>query len=69
MKVHRLSIFRFAEGNFLHYNMYQKSIQEKLDRANYDFLQQYNELFEKDYWDWKGDNKQIDDVLLIGIEF
>lgn len=26
------------------YNMYQKSIREKLDRANYDFLQQYNEL-------------------------
>ncbi len=26
-------------------------------------------FFVKDFNDWKQDNKQIDDVLLIGIEF
>jgi len=32
-------------------------------------MQQYHDLFEKDYWEWKGGSKQIDDVLLIGVEF
>lgn len=37
---------------------------------NKDFsMQQYYELFEREYYEWKGNNKQIDDVLLIGIEF
>jgi serine phosphatase RsbU (regulator of sigma subunit) len=32
-------------------------------------MQQYANLFASDFKKWKGDNKQIDDVLLIGIEF
>ncbi|HON18445.1 MAG TPA: PAS domain S-box protein [Salinivirgaceae bacterium] len=30
---------------------------------------QYHNYFNKDFQHWKGDNRQIDDVLLIGIEF
>jgi PAS domain S-box-containing protein len=44
-------------------------IREQIVNNNAFNMQQYNEIFEKDYWYWKGDNKQIDDVLLIGIEF
>jgi serine phosphatase RsbU (regulator of sigma subunit) len=32
-------------------------------------MQQYSSFFASDYRKWKKDNKQIDDVLLIGIEF
>ena len=32
-------------------------------------MEEFNALFAKDFEEWKGDNKQIDDVLLIGIEF
>ncbi len=32
-------------------------------------MPQFNELFEKDFNNYMGENKQIDDVLLIGIEF
>jgi serine phosphatase RsbU (regulator of sigma subunit) len=32
-------------------------------------ISDYEKLFLKDFEDWKGDYKQIDDVLLIGIEF
>ncbi|MBR4215002.1 MAG: SpoIIE family protein phosphatase, partial [Bacteroidales bacterium] len=32
-------------------------------------MAQYRELFEKDFFEWKGNNKQVDDILLIGIEF
>ncbi|MDK2952435.1 MAG: hypothetical protein PWQ77_2100, partial [Kosmotogales bacterium] len=32
-------------------------------------MQQYSNLFATDFKKWKGKNKQIDDVLLIGIEF
>lgn len=32
-------------------------------------MEQYNTLFVDDFEKWKGTNKQIDDVLLIGIEF
>jgi PAS domain S-box-containing protein len=32
-------------------------------------MTQYYELFVQDFEDWKGESKQIDDVLLIGIEF
>ncbi|HAN19173.1 MAG: hypothetical protein A2X13_09775 [Bacteroidetes bacterium GWC2_33_15] len=32
-------------------------------------MQQYANLFSTDFKKWKGKNKQIDDVLLIGIEF
>jgi PAS domain S-box-containing protein len=44
-------------------------IREQIVNNNSFNMQQYYDLFEKDYWDWKGDSKQIDDVLLIGIEF
>jgi PAS domain S-box-containing protein len=37
---------------------------------NKDFaMEQYHDLFDKDFFGWKGKEKQIDDVLLIGIEF
>jgi len=37
---------------------------------NKDFtMAQYGNYFNKDFTTWMGDNKQIDDVLLIGIEF
>jgi PAS domain S-box-containing protein len=37
---------------------------------NFDLpIEKYSNLFEEDFEKWKGDNKQIDDVLLIGIEF
>ncbi|NOZ47953.1 MAG: PAS domain S-box protein [Chlorobi bacterium] len=37
---------------------------------NSDFsMKQFSNYFARDYKKWKGDNKQIDDVLLIGIEF
>ena len=32
-------------------------------------MQQINDYFAEDFERWKGENKQIDDVLLIGIEF
>ena len=38
--------------------------------GNQDFtMLQYAELFSKDFDEYKGNNKQVDDVLLIGIEF
>jgi PAS domain S-box-containing protein len=32
-------------------------------------MEKFNSLFARDFMEWMGDNKQIDDVLLIGIEF
>ena len=32
-------------------------------------MPEYRQLFEKDFLEWKGLNKQVDDILLIGIEF
>jgi PAS domain S-box-containing protein len=32
-------------------------------------MTEYNNLFDKEFFSWKGQEKQIDDVLLIGIEF
>ncbi len=32
-------------------------------------MSKFHEHFVKDFVEWKGDNKQIDDVLLVGIEF
>lgn len=32
-------------------------------------MQQFHKFFQQDFTQWKGTNKQIDDVLLIGIEF
>jgi PAS domain S-box-containing protein len=38
--------------------------------AHQDFkMSQFNHYFSKDLNQWQGDNKQIDDVLIIGIEF
>lgn len=46
-----------------------KRIREALiDNSDFS-MAQFNEFFSKDFLKWKGDNKQIDDVLLIGIEF
>jgi len=32
-------------------------------------MEEYHRFFEEDFYNWKGNEKQIDDVLLIGIEF
>jgi PAS domain S-box len=32
-------------------------------------MEEYCQFFDKEFFDWKGNEKQIDDVLLIGIEF
>jgi serine phosphatase RsbU (regulator of sigma subunit) len=32
-------------------------------------MEEYNRYFMEDYLKWKGDKKQIDDILLLGIEF
>ena len=32
-------------------------------------MEEYGEMFKKDFYEWMGKEKQIDDVLLIGIEF
>jgi hypothetical protein len=32
-------------------------------------MPQYNDIFVKDFEEYMGDNKQVDDVLIIGIEF
>jgi PAS domain S-box-containing protein len=38
--------------------------------SNADFtMNEYHDYFEKEFFAWKGNEKQIDDVLLIGIEF
>ena len=38
--------------------------------ANQNFsMQEYHKFFEEEFFTWKGNEKQIDDVLLIGIEF
>lgn len=39
-----------------------------LNHSNYT-MEEFHHLFKQDFSAWKGDNKQIDDVLLIGIEF
>lgn len=46
-----------------------KRIREALlERADFS-MEGYQKYFEQDFTSWKGDVKQIDDVLLIGIEF
>ncbi|MCQ2250941.1 MAG: PAS domain S-box protein [Bacteroidales bacterium] len=43
---------------------------KELIEGNPEFtMQQYKELFEKDFLEFKGSHKQVDDILLIGIEF
>lgn len=39
-----------------------------LEHADFS-MEGYNKYFDDDFTSWKGDTKQIDDVLLIGIEF
>lgn len=46
-----------------------KRIREAIVENRNFTMQQYNEYFANDFLNWKGDSKQIDDVLLIGIEF
>ena len=46
-----------------------KRIREHLKENAELSMAQYNDFSNKDFLKWKGDNKQIDDVLLIGIEF
>ncbi len=46
-----------------------KRIREALKENENLSMAQFNDYFNKDFLKWKGDNKQIDDVLLIGIEF
>ena len=49
---------------------YQASRIRELVTEHSDFtMVQYSNFFARDFKKWKGDNKQIDDVLLIGIEF
>ncbi len=46
-----------------------KRIREALlEHADFS-MEGYNKYFDDDFTSWKGDTKQIDDVLLIGIEF
>jgi len=44
-------------------------VREKIMENQNLTMPQFSELFENDFNSYKGENKQIDDVLLIGIEF
>lgn len=46
-----------------------KRIREKITTYPDYSMSRYSKLFARDFLTWKGDYKQIDDVLLIGIEF
>ena len=46
-----------------------KRIRDILVEQNGLNMEEYNKYFENDFYEWKQDGKQIDDVLLIGIEF
>ena len=46
-----------------------KRIRELISENNNLPIEKYSNLFSSDFDKWKGDGKQIDDVLLIGIEF
>ncbi len=46
-----------------------KRIREKIIENNEFSMDQYHNLFTSDYYSWRGNYKQIDDILLIGIEF
>ncbi|MFP4620766.1 MAG: PAS domain S-box protein [Bacteroidales bacterium] len=46
-----------------------KKIREKILENKEFSMQQFSSFFASDYRKWKKDNKQIDDVLMIGIEF
>ena len=46
-----------------------KRIREKIVENKHLTMPEYNSFFAEDFLAWMGDNKPIDDVLLIGIEF
>jgi PAS domain S-box-containing protein len=46
-----------------------RRIRELISENNNLPIEKYSNLFAEDFEKWKGDGKQIDDVLLIGIEF
>jgi PAS domain S-box-containing protein len=46
-----------------------KKIMENIMENNNFTMDQYYTLFTQDYLEWRGNFKQIDDILLIGIEF
>ncbi|MGD2036060.1 MAG: PAS domain S-box protein, partial [Bacteroidales bacterium] len=46
-----------------------KRIREKIVENKDLTMDEFNTFFANDFKEWMGDNKQIDDVLLIGIEF
>lgn len=45
-----------------------KRVRDVLVEHNEYTMQAFNSFFKKDFNNWKGENKQIDDVLLIGVE-
>jgi PAS domain S-box-containing protein len=46
-----------------------KRIREKIVENKHLTMDEFNSFFTEDFMKWMGDNKPIDDVLLIGIEF
>ena len=44
-------------------------VREKIVENKNLTMSEFNNFFARDFEAWKGNNKQIDDVLLIGIEF
>ena len=46
-----------------------KQIRKKLVENSNLSMAEFNDLFEKEFYDWKGDYKQIDDILMIGVQF
>jgi PAS domain S-box-containing protein len=46
-----------------------KQIKENIELHHDYSMTQFMNFFESEFDNWKGDNKQIDDVILIGIEF
>ena len=46
-----------------------KRIKEIIINNKHFSMEQYADFFQDDFYEWKGNYKQIDDVLLIGIEF
>lgn len=46
-----------------------RKIRESIEEHANFTMEEFNKFFEKDFYEWKKDSKQIDDVLLIGIEF
>jgi serine phosphatase RsbU (regulator of sigma subunit) len=46
-----------------------KRIRDMIVENSHKSMSDYYEIFEKDLNEWKGNFKQIDDILLIGVEF